>query len=174
MSNSHLLPQVRTLNTRNRMWSIAVCDTTPAEARPASTREGSRCSKHGEVLAGGASGDQGVDIRLRSAREQAGSAGIGRPDVGGAENPISSATPIPHQRNGHTCFVWDPRQAALTGTVAADAGENAPPAMGGERGKGSSAFGGNEREVGTLASPAPFSRRGVINAFVRYPSRCRL
>lgn len=92
------------------MWSIAVCDAV-RRSSTGNPREGSDQGESRAVdqVSGRLDGEPG--------QSRVGSYNGGKPDgrQQGGNWMKSLTSPMPHQRNGHTCFVWDTSQIALAG-----------------------------------------------------------
>lgn len=111
------------------MWSIAVCD---AVRRPSTDNPGEGSAREGGSRAVGQ-----VSGRLdgEPGQTRAGSDNSGNPDgrQRGGSLMKNLTSPMPHQRNGHICFVWDTSQIALAG--GSESAKSASPSNGQASGK---------------------------------------
>lgn len=125
---------------------MAVCDTAPpppntAVGRPERESEAVEKSVEKSVAGtkGGAAGGEATPNNLQQ-----------REKYFRAAAPMSE---MPHQRNGHTCFVWDPRDEALAACGGGGGGSGAASSVASAACKRDGTTGG--REVSTTTTNAP-------------------
>lgn len=128
---------------------MAVCDTAQP---PALTAAGNLSGKNKEV-----------EQNPEAAEDAAGSAGTAGGGTGSRDRQrqkssragTSPKPEMPHQRNGHTCFVWDPRDEVL----AACGGGASSTLAGGKRGDTTSSGRGEVRQRNALRRSGGFGGR---------------